>query len=328
MGKIRFGIVGTNFVSDWMCDALKTCDGVEISSVFSRTLDTGRAFSEKHGIKEYFTDFDVFLERCDAVYIASPNFCHATQTAASLDKGKHVLVEKCAVASAHQWKSLVDKAKEKKLVLMEAMRPVHDPKLEKVREYIGKIGQIRRASFEFCQYSSRYDDFRRGIIQNAFRPEYSNAAVMDLGCYAIATCISLFGAPNSIKSQSVCLSNGFEGAGNVILSYESMSALISYSKIFNSFNPSVILGEDGCVTLEKLSTLPVVSLKSRMGEEAFSEGEENNMVYIVRDFLKCVEKPALADPFCDITFKTVSVIDEIRRQNGIVFPEDVELING
>ncbi len=325
---IKMGIVGTNFVSDWMCEAVKKVEGIEPFCVFSRAQDTGRVFSQKHGIKEYFTDFDAFLERCDAVYIASPNFCHAPQIKASLDMGKHVLVEKCAVASADVWKSLFDKAKEKNLVLMEAMRPVHDPKLEKVREYAEKIGQIRHASFEFCQYSSRYDDFRRGVIQNAFRPEYSNASVMDLGCYAIATCISLFGAPESVKSQSVRLSNGFEGAGCAILSYESMSAVVSYSKIFNSFNPSVVLGEDGCVTLEKLSTLPKVSLKSRMGEEVFSQGEENNMVYLVRDFVKCIENPALADPFCDITYKTISVIDEIREQNGIVFPEDVELIGG
>ena len=328
MGNIRLGIVGTNFVSDWMCEAVKMTDGIDALCVFSRSLDTGRSFAEKHSLKEYFTDFDAFVGFCDAVYIASPNFCHATQIDRCLEKGKHVLVEKCAVSSVVQWEILLKKARDKNLVLMEAMRPVHDPKLEKVREYISKIGQVRGAFFEFCQYSSRYDDFKCGVIQNAFRPEYSNAAVMDLGCYAIATCIALFGAPTSVKSNSVRLSNGFEGSGTAILSYPDMFSVVSYSKVFDSYNPSVILGEEGSVALGKLSLLPEVSLKTRKESETFCQGEKNNMVYILRDFVKSVENPALAHPFNKITFETISVIDKIREQNGIVFPEDIELIDG
>ena len=37
MEDLKLGIIGTNFVSDWLCDAVKETDGIENSAVYSRT---------------------------------------------------------------------------------------------------------------------------------------------------------------------------------------------------------------------------------------------------------------------------------------------------
>ena len=122
------------------------------------------------------------------------------------------------------------------------MRPDFDPAFDLIEENLPRIGKLRRATFEFCQYSSRYDSYREGIIQNAFNPELGNAAVMDIGVYCIHSLVRLFGMPQSIRALSTKLPNGFDGSGIVLMEYDGMTAEAVYSKISVSVNPSVLQG--------------------------------------------------------------------------------------
>lgn len=322
MKNIKLGIIGTNFVSDWLCDSVKIADGIELAAVYSRTFEKGNAFAEKHGIPETFTDMDLFLScGIDAVYVASPNFCHLEQAKKVIEKGLHLLLEKPATLEKSQFEALIDLAHEKGVVILEAMRPVHDPALEVIRGAVEKIGTIRRAVFEYCQYSSRYDAFRRGEILNAFNPKYGNAAVMDLGCYAISVCTALFGKPLNITSSSHKLHNGFEGMGKATFDYGTFEADVVWAKICESTTDSHITGEDGSVLIGKVSTLDKVELLLR-GEEKqalVSDREGLNMIYEVENFVKMVNGTLSPEPYHEITLTMLEIIDEIRAQNGIAF---------
>ena len=322
MNEIKLGIIGTNFVSDWLAESAEKVDGISVAAVYSRKNETGDAFAEKHGIQCVFSDFDAFLgSDIDAVYIASPNSCHYSQTEAALKHGKHVLLEKPAALCENDFAALSSLAHESGLILLEAMRPVHDPVMERVRECIGKIGKIRRAVFEFCQYSSRYDKFKNGEIMNAFDPKFGNGAVMDIGVYAIEACVMLFGEPLEVRSKSMLFENGMEGMGRAVLSYGDFDAEIVYSKIYDSVTPSYIAGECGAVTIGKISTGENVFLKLRGEEERqlMTERPENNMVYEIADFVGMIRGGRDTEIYDGYTGKTLRVIDEIRRQNGIVF---------
>ncbi len=323
---IKLGIIGTNFISDTLVCAAKET-GLCVSAVYSRAQETGEAFAKKHGIENVFCDFEKFLssDLINAVYVASPNFCHCPQTLAALEHGKHVLCEKPAASNLADFEKMRLLARQKGLVLLEAMRPAFDPALDKIREQIKKCGKLRYSHFEYSQYSSRYDRFKQGEILNAFDPSYSNAAVMDIGVYPINVCVSLFGKPDSVISRSVKLENGFEGQGNVILAYGDMTAEIVYSKITHAVLPSIIRGEDGEVHFgNALSKIDRISFFRRgNGEERvdFSPAE-NNMVYELSDFCDFVNGKADNTSYLDCTANTLSVMDEVRRQNGIVFPDD------
>lgn len=322
MKNIRLGIIGTNFVSDWLCDSVKIADGIELFAVYSRTLEKGKDFAGKHGIDKVFTDMEEFLSsEIDAVYIASPNFCHFEQAKRVLEKGLHLLLEKPATLEKSQFEELISLANKKGVVLLEAMRPVHDPALDEIRGAIEKIGALRRAVLEYCQYSSRYDAFRRGEILNAFNPKYGNASVMDLGCYAIAVCVALFGKPLKITASSHKLHNGFEGMGKATFDYGFFETDVVWAKICESSTPSHITGEDGSVLIGKVSTLDKVELALR-GEEKkslVSEREGLNMIYEVENFVKMVNGTLSPDPYHQITLTMLEAIDEIRVQNGIIF---------
>ena len=72
------------------------------------------------------------------------------------------------------------------VTLMEAMKPTLTPNFRSVRENLRTLGNDTALFFPcYCQYSSRYDKFKEGVVLNAFRPELSNGAMMDIGIYTV-----------------------------------------------------------------------------------------------------------------------------------------------
>ena len=95
-GKVRFGVVGTNFITDWVIAGARLDDRFELVAVYSRRRETADAFAAKHQIPYTFTSLEEMAKSplIDAVYIASPNFLHAEQSILCMKHGKHVLCEK------------------------------------------------------------------------------------------------------------------------------------------------------------------------------------------------------------------------------------------
>lgn len=327
---LKIGMIGTNFISDDFCAAAAQVPGAELSAVYSRKQETGDAFAARHGIPQVYTDYDEFLDSgLDAVYVASPNFAHCAQTLKALNHKKHVLCEKVMAVNEQEVRSMIDCARQNNVVLLEAMRPDFDPAYDLIEQNLPRIGKLRRATFEFCQYSSRYDSFREGIIQNAFNPELGNAAVMDIGVYCIHSLVRLFGAPKNVKAFSTKLSNGFDGSGIVLMEYEDMTAEAVYSKIAVSVTPSVLQGEDGSIMIDYISKPESVSLRLRESARDTLTGgtieklpytpAKNNMIFEIQEFLKLIEKKEVDHKYLKYSLGTIRVLDEVRRQTGIRF---------
>ena len=324
--KLRLGIIGTNFVSDWLAEAARAEGSFTVQGVFSRKRETGDVFAAKHGIPEVYTDAEAFFssDTIDAVYVASPNFAHCAQTTAALSHGKHVLCEKVIATNLSEFRQMRDAAEKNRCVLLEAMRPAFDPFAALVKENLPKLGKLRRAAFEYCQYSSRYDRYKAGEILNAFDPSLSNAAIMDIGVYIIHICVHWFGKPRDVRSMSTFLPNGFEGAGHILLDYGDMKAELSYSKITESVNPSCITGENGALTFGKISLPRDIRIRYRNGEteEVPYTPADNNMVHELAAFARQIRSGEWYSPHLDVSETEMEIIDEVRRQNGIVFPAD------
>lgn len=325
---MTFGIVGTNFISDWFISSLPFANA-EAVAVYSRKIETGNAFAKKHGIPLVFDDFDAFLcsNAFDAVYVASPNFLHESQSVRALEAGKHVLCEKPATPSLAGYLRVCAVAKAQKRVYMEAMRTVHDSLWARVKESLPRIGRVRSAHLSFCQYSSHYDKHRAGEYTNTFDPSLSNAAMLDVGIYPIEAAVWLFGTPKKVCGSSLFLENGFEGGGEAVLSYGEYNASISYSKVTNALSPSVILGEDGGITVDKVVMPTVARLCLCTGEEFVFEREPslapNNMHEEVLDFIRAVDRGELL-PTYETTKDALAVCDALRQAAGVRFSSDGE----
>ena len=327
---LKIGMIGTNFISDDFCEAAAQVPGAELFAIYSRRQETGDAFAAKHGIPRVYTDYNEFLASgLDAVYVASPNSAHCSQTLKALNRKKHVLCEKVMAVNEQEVRSMIDCARQNNVVLLESMRPDFDPAYDLIEQTLPRIGKLRRATFEFCQYSSRYDSFREGVVQNAFNPELGNAAVMDIGVYCIHSLVRLFGTPKSIKAISTKLPNGFDGSGIVLMEYDDMTAEAVYSKIAVSVNPSVIQGEDGSIMIDYISKPETISLRLREGSRDTLTGGrieklpytpvKNNMIFEIQEFLKLVEMNEVNHKYLKYSLHTIRVLDEIKQQAGIRF---------
>ena len=182
---------------------------------------------------------------------------------------------------------------------------------------------IRRVELEYCQYSSRYDRFKAGEILNAFTPSLGNAAIMDIGVYAVHVCGLLFGMPDltaDFYSRSVFAENHMELMGEMLLPYRNSAPVrITYAKIYNSLNPSVILGENGGILIDKLSNPKSVRLKLRDGtdKELCTCPTDNNMTYELAAFARCIRTGE--NPHTRFSEIEMAILDRIREKNGIVF---------
>lgn len=313
MSDIRIAIVGTNFISDRLAEAAALVEGVEIFAVYSRKLDTGAAFVAKHGIKTVFTDYSEML-KCpdvDAVYVASPTFLHRDHTVLALEAGKHVLCEKSISVTAGEFFDMKSACLKSGKVLLEAMRPAHDPIYDVLRSELSKLGKVKSATLEFKKYSSRYDNFKRGIIENAFNPGLKNSALSDIGVYPMWLAISLFGAPSSVSSVSKHLHNGFDAEGTVTLSYPDFDCRVFYSKIADSSAPSVIYCENGEISVDKVSEPTVLTITDENGTKTVKHPTpcNNNMVFELASFRDMILGRIDFLPFLDTTEKLIKAMD-------------------
>ncbi|MGL5561841.1 MAG: Gfo/Idh/MocA family protein, partial [Tannerellaceae bacterium] len=72
---VRFGVIGTNFISDWVIAGAMQDPRFKLTAVYSRKIETAQAFASKYGAEHCFTSIEEMVsgDVVDAVYIASPN---------------------------------------------------------------------------------------------------------------------------------------------------------------------------------------------------------------------------------------------------------------
>ena len=326
--KINVGVIGTNFITDWVINGARQDSRFNLVAVYSRTQETADAFADKHQIPHTFISLQAMAASplIDAVYVASPNFLHAEQSILMMNHGKHVLCEKPFASNVKEVKAMIATAQANNVVLMEAMKTTLTPNFIAVRDNLSTIGTVRRYFSSYCQYSSRYDKYREGIILNAFNPALSNGAMMDIGVYTIYPLVVLFGRPQEIKATGIKLSSGVDGQGSICLSYPEMEATVIYSKIANSSLPTEIQGEEGNITLNRINIIESVKLTHRKGgeEELTQPATHDEYYHEVHEFLNLIETGATESTINSHqnSLITMEIMQEVRRQLGVVYPAD------
>lgn len=325
---IRLGIIGRNFVVDWMLAAAAQVPALQPVAVYSRSMETGREFAEKYGLLHVFDQLED-LASCpdvDAVYVASPVSCHFAQSRLMLEHGKHVLCEKPATTNAWELEVLLKTAREHQVIFLEAMRFVHDDALDVIEAHLPEIGALRRVTFEFTQYSSRYDRIRAGEQGiNTFNPSLSNGSIMDMGCYCVHGIVRLFGRPEQVHGACAKLETGFDSNGVILMQYPGFVAEAVYSKVSRQVAPTTLMGEDGSILLDDINHIRRIWLQPRKGEARdleYTEKLPNNMMFELRHFCAMVKGGMDPAPWNSCSQITMEVLDAARRDMGIVFPSE------
>lgn len=318
---VRFGIIGTNWISGDFTEAIKITEGAEVKAVYSRKRETAEEFVKKYNIENcrIFTDLEKMAEseEIDAVYVGSPNSLHSSQSILCLKNKKHVICEKPIATKVEDFDKMTAIAEENNVTLMEAMKTTFLPNIQAVRENIERIGDIRNITANFCQYSSRYDLLKKGEVTNVFNPEFDGGSAFDIGVYPLYFVLSLFGIPKSYTGSNIFLSSGVDGAGNIILNYGDKIASVIHSKITETNIPSEILGEKGSIVINHISTADKVEIIPRNGEKEDISciQEKNQMIYELKEFISLIKKGEIESKInsFELSRKSVEILSYVRK---------------
>ena len=122
----RIGIIGSGRIANRFVPETKVVNGAQVVAVLNPDKSHAEAFAAKHDIEPY-TDFKAFIDKVDAVYIASPHLTHYEYAKKALLAGKHVLCEIPFVLSKAEVLELYTLAEERNLVLLEASKTAYSP---------------------------------------------------------------------------------------------------------------------------------------------------------------------------------------------------------
>lgn len=210
MKKIKWGIIGSCGIAEKRTiPGLLMANNAQCSAVMDINEEGVRAVAEKFGIERTYTDIDELLAQSDidAVYIATPVFCHKEQVFKAAEAGKHILLEKpmgLTCEEGEEIKSFCEKKNVKLAVgLMMRFHGAHQ-EIKKLIES-GAIGTVVSAYAKFnCESPVSDKKWRQ---TKAFS---GGGAMMDMGIH----CIDLLQYITGLKTENVAAI-----CGNQIFSY-------------------------------------------------------------------------------------------------------------
>ena len=347
MEAIRFATIGTSGICEQFVNALKDVPASELVGCYSRSLDKARDFSLAHGASLAFDDLSALASsgEIDAVYISSPNARHAPQAIELLRAGKHVLVEKSFASNVREAEDVFAAADASGVVAMEAMRNLHVNTFERIRREVERIGKVRLANFSFSKVTSRVAKLRAGERINIFDPAMSAGSLMDIGVYCVAPAIALFGEPEHVCAVGVTaeVPGCDEGdpcrlidlSGVIALGYPDMAVSLTFGKVSDDKIACQVQGEDATLVWDQVScpeNLRVYDhedkgmlfrLETGEGRRIDVAPPERDMTCEIQAFVDGVRGKRDLSRFREITLGTLRVMDEARRQMGVVFPADL-----
>lgn len=328
MKEIRLGTVGSGVIVHNILDNVRRTPGVTLEAVYSRTGERGKALAEEYGAEKVYTDMDAFLadEAVNVVYIATPNLLHYEQAKRALLAGKHVILEKPFCTKLSHAKELVEIAREKHLLLVDAVPPSYCPNFAVLKDLIPQIGRLKLVMTNFSQYSSRYDLLLAGQLPNIFNPAFAGGCLMDLNFYNIYLNVALFGKPKTADYYPNFYPGAGDTSGVAVLGYDGFVSQNAAAKDTWGVNFVQIEGEQGYIyAADGSSGLTEVRLVTRAGEQVFNEQPDPDRWFYE---VQAVTKLLLAEDYeeiyrrLDVMLDVIDTLERARKNAGIRFPGD------
>lgn len=249
---LRWGILGAGAIARMQASDLKL-HGFNLAAVGARDLERARAFAGEFDIPNAHGSYEELVAdpTVDAIYVATLHPLHATHAKLALESGKHVLVEKPFTMDAVEARSVVDLAKSKGLVVLEAMWTRYLPHMVRIREILaeGLLGEIRAV---LADHDQKIDDIPRLV-----EPELGGGALLDLGIYPMSFAWDVLGKPTTVLAHSTMFATGVDAQTSVILGYDSGAHAVLQTQMDAAGpNRATVNGTDGRIEIDPVWYTP------------------------------------------------------------------------
>lgn len=327
---MKLGILGSGKIVKDLLSFIEKIEGIELEAIGSteRSYEKSQAFQKKYGIKKAYRNSDELLKDSDVevAYIGVPNYLHYDMVKKALNAGKHVICEKPFTSNANQLRELIELSKEKNLLLLEAISNVYLPNVKKIKEDLNKLGDIKIVTFNYSQYSSRYDAFKEGKLAPVFDISKDGGALVDLNIYNIHLLIHLFGLPEK-ASYLANIEKNIDTSGIMTLEYKKFKAIAIGAKDCSAPLNSTIQGDRGSIVIDnppnEVTHFDLI-LNGEKPKRISVQEDYHRMYYEFVEFEKIIREKDFerSEKKLEHSLKVLELMEDVRKKAGIIYPSD------
>lgn len=183
--KIKWGVIGCGGIADRRTiPGMMLADNAELVAVMDANMQAALTVKEKYNAKYAFDKVEdlLALEEIQAVYIASPVFCHKEQAFAAAKAKKHILLEKPMALTSEESEEIAEVCKQAGVKLgiglMMRFHSYHQEMKQLIAE--GKLGNIVSMRGQLtCWYPDIPGNWRQDKTLSG------GGALMDMGIHCI-----------------------------------------------------------------------------------------------------------------------------------------------
>ncbi|WP_368240857.1 Gfo/Idh/MocA family protein [Clostridium perfringens] len=320
MKKLKWGILGPGNIARDFSQALNRVNG-EVYAVASRNKERAEKFARENNVKKAYGSYDEIIKDkdIDVVYIATPHSNHYEYIIKSLNNNKHVLCEKAITVNERELEEALKIAREKNLVLEEAMTLFHMPLYEKVIKKINKedLGKVNMVQVSFGSFKE-YDENNR-----FFNLDLAGGALLDIGTYALSFArYFLSSMPEEILSTVKKAKTGVDEESGIILKTKE-DEVATISLAFRSKMPKrgIVSCDNGFITIDNFPRANKATINYLDGAvEVIECGEEEKALDYEVIFMEERIKENKESNSIDLTYDVTKIMNKVRKDWGIVYP--------
>ncbi len=323
MRPIKFAILGAGNIAHTMARTVTQMSEVEPYAVAARELSRAEEFAAQYGFAKSYGSYEQLLAdpQVELVYIATPHSHHAQQALDCLAAGKHVLCEKAFTVNAQQAQQVLDTARQRQLLVAEAIWPRYMPMAKRLREVCdsGIIGRVHTLTADLG-----YNVLSRPRIHD---PALAGGALLDVGIYPLTFASVAFGDDiTSVASSAVMASTGVDAQNSIILTYaDGRMAVLHSSVTAISQRGGTLQGEGGFAVVENVNNYESIRVYDHRRELIAEYRQPKQITGFEYEVKACVEAIRAGRIECpqmphERILGMMRLMDTIRGQWGLRYP--------
>jgi len=323
---VRWGIVATGNISRAFTRDVAVLAGARVTAVASRSLENAEKFGAEFGIPSRYGEYAALVADpdVDVVYIGTPHPQHYAIARAALRSGKAVLCEKPVTMNARQARDLVTVARSAGVFFAEAMWMRANPLIRSLYDDIraGVIGEPLQVLADFGLTAPE-------LPPRLLLPELGGGALLDLGIYPATFAYAALGRPAEVKAVADLSELGVDLQTAMVWRYDSGAvAALTCGMRSDSPGTASVSGTEGSLLVPAHFFNPshyvrrTAAGSERVELAAAGTGYQHEAAEVMR----CVRAGLVESPLFphDDTVAILELLDDVRRQIGVVYPSDEE----
>lgn len=328
---LRWGILGPGGIARTMVRDLQARTRQEVVAVGSRDAGRAEAFAAEFGVSTAYGSYAALVADpgVDIVYVATPHSAHAEHALLALRAGKPVVVEKAFAQNAAQARDVAREARARGLFCMEAMWTRFLPGTDVIRQAVeqGLLGEIEVVLADHGQ--PLYPDGPQRLSD----PELAGGALLDLGIYPVSFASFVLGGIASVTASGALSAEGVDTHEAIVVTGRRGGMGVLHATM-TARTPTVasLVGTQGRLDLGERSEwkgrwyAPTVIRHQGRDRPDLVEWRPEDAVHGLHfeacEAARCVAAGATESPLLplDETVAVMDVLDEVRRQLGVVYP--------